>query len=476
VRWDQSLTRRQRAILLALALSVVLVISLLAWSVWSTLGAAASSPLPTPPPTLSPSPTPMPTGVVSPTVSSAFAPTPSPSPTPAEVFDVFRAGIISANVADARDVRVRLDTPLTLVDEFDMTRAIYTHFKAEPPLPIRMALALEALKLGNGEPSQVDVVKQAHSVASLYAPETSELFLRRDWDGSIATIERQLAYGYARAFADYYGDLAALRADAGSLDQQVALAAVGEGDAVVSAWLTNADVPSDPGNPSGAAAAIWSDIADTVCPQWRADESDLWQALSCLDLDLGVPFAVAHFRDGGTEAMDTVVLRPPRSTEQILHPDRYAEGDEPLVLLPIEPALGAGWTLTGTETLGEALMGLVVSSWSKGTVGAEAVAGWGGDLLQVWEGPERSSVVAWQMDWDESRTASLFHGQLLDVMPRPLVRGLIRDTTPPASLTRGRWWSGGQGTVFLYRRANHVWLVWGDTPEAVEAVAVAALP
>ncbi len=472
MRWHQSLTRRQRLILLTLAFGVVSVISLLGWSIWTTMGAAMANPIPTPLPTLMLSPTPMPV---------KDAPEEDPTPTSPQsqsspAFDVYRAGIISADVTEARKAHTHLDTPLTLVNELDMARALYSHYKAQPPLAQRILAVFQVMRIWEGALPQVDVVAQAADVASLYAPESAELYLRRGWNGELPTIETQLAYGYAYAFSNGYGDLAALQEDAGSLDHQLALSAVAKGDAVVSVWLMHEAMPSGPTSLSSAAANIRDDIVHAACPQWRKAEEELLQTISCLDFDLGVTFASARYWNGGTAAMDAAVARPPRSTEQILHPDRLAEVDEPLVLSPIVPALGSAWSLTTTETLGEALMGFVIAGWSEGELDAEAVVGWGGDLLQVWEAPEEGRVVAWQMDWDDSRTAALFQGHLLELMPDALVKGLIRDTTPPAPLTRGRWWSGGQGTVFLYRRANHIWLVWGDTPEAVETVAVAAMP
>ncbi len=407
--------------------------------------------------------------------SGTLASTPSPSPSPVPRFDVFHAGIISGEVAAARQVHTRWDTPLTLVDKLDMARALYAHYQARPPLSTKMWPVLEVLGLWDPGPPSINVVAQSEQMASLYAPETAEFYLRRDWDGALAVVEAQLAYGYARAFSDNYGDLAALQESAGSLDRRLAIAAVAQGDAVVSVWLANDVMPAQPGSLPDAAATIRDHIARVVCPQWRGD-AELLAEIACLDLDLGVDFLSSRYWAGGTAGMDAVVLRPPRSTEQILHPDRYAIPDEPLVLLPIEPALGSSWTLTRTDTLGEALMGLVVAAWSKGEVSADAVAGWGGDLLQVWQSPEGARVAAWQLDWDDSRAAALVYGHLLDVMPRALVKGLIHDTTPPASLPGGRWWSGGQGTIYLYRRANHIWLVWGDDPASVEIVAAAALP
>jgi hypothetical protein len=174
---------------------------------------------------------------------------------------------------------------------------------------------------------------------------------------------------------------------------------------------------------------------------------------------------------GGLQALDEVILRPPRSTEQIMHIDRYLDGDEPRVLTPLEPQLGRDWTLQASDTLGEALTGFILNDWSTGQYSYEAVENWGGDLLQVWDAEDSSKLAVWQLIWDTSPAAVDFYGIMLDLMPRPLLRGIVRDTTPSAGLPRGRWWAGAQGAVFLYRRANRITLIWGSNDTAVEAVA-----
>ncbi len=129
MHWHQSLTRRQRLILLTLALGVVSIISLLGWSIWTTMGAAMANPIPTPLPTLMPSPTPRP---VKDAPEEEPAPTSMPQSQSSPAFDVFRAGIISADVTEARKAHTHLDTPLTLVNELDMARALYSLQGAAP--------------------------------------------------------------------------------------------------------------------------------------------------------------------------------------------------------------------------------------------------------------------------------------------------------------------------------------------------------
>jgi len=463
VSWYRSLTVTQRRILLALALSVVAVVGLLVWSVWSTLQAAQQ---------LSPLPTPATAGeslLPTPTLSSTPTPTLIPSPTATPPFDVSRAGIVAGEVADARQSPTRWGTPLTVVDDTGMAQAIYAHFQRWAPVVPREKPVLEALHLWFWDPLRLDVVAQSEQAAVFYAPEVEELYLRRDWDGSLEILETQLAYGYARPLPDQYGDLVALIEAAPSLDRRLALTAIAEGDAFVSTLLYRGITPGGAGT-----NAVYKEISRTICPQWQTEDA-LLDDLSCLSFRLGADFAVAQYRSGGVQALDEMILRPPRSTEQLLDHERYVGFEEPEVLVPLDVGLGGDWILTATETLGQAVISAVLSEWSNGMAGEDVAVDWGGDLLQVWRGPDDGALSAWQIEWDDSSAAVRFYASLVEVLPRVLVPGLVNDTTAPAALPRGRWWSGRQGSVFLYRQAGMMWLIWGTDAATVETVG-AGLP
>jgi hypothetical protein len=491
VRWYQSLTRNQRLILLSLTLALTVVIALFAWSVWSTVQAVAQDPdaLDAVDPEQAAFATDDVASRLTPTAllqagnplpaTATPSPLPPALPTPVPTFDVFRAGVIAANVADARESRTRWGTPLTLVDRTGLARVFHNHYQVRSPLVLRMQPVLEALNLwvcdaGSADCRvRVDVVTQAKEVAAFYVPEMAELYLRRDWDGPTSTLEHHLAYAYARALPDQFSDISALMAEATSLDLQIALAAVAEGEALVSVWLLNGTVPSDHSASSSQADALRTQIVPAVCPSWQSSEPWL-EELSCLTFDLGVRFVTAQYLEGGVDALDEIVLRPPRSTEQLLHPERYTAPDEPVAVPPLEPGLGRDWQLHTTETLGEALIRWILTAWQPagehqaGETGA--ALDWGGDLLQVWRTADDAWVAAWQIDLDDARAAVRVYGQLLDLMPGPLLTARVTGTIPPASLRGGRWWTNEDGAVFLHRRAERLRLVWGSDADAVERV------
>lgn len=448
------MTSRQIRLLALMGVTLLAVVGVLGWSVWTTLN--------TPTATVSPLPTLSPLTLAPPTPTAA-PPIPMASPTPA--FDFSEVGEISAAVSRARELLPRWETPFTFVTEYELSVILYHRYEEVQPFPVREQRTLQILDLWPTSPVRADVVAQAQAAGAIYISEEGQLYLRRDWAGSADILCKLLAYGYASALPEQYGNLNRLRAEAPTLDQRLALDALAEGDAWFTLTRYAGLAPDDP-----ATAELSALIARAAFPQWRADDTVL--DLNWLSLTMGSRFAAARYADGGIPALDAALRRPPRSTEQLLHPERYAADDHPVLIEPAELQLGRGWELTLTETLGEALMQITFDAWSP--IGsAPIVSGWGGDLLQIWDGPDGARLYLWQTAWDAGQDAATLLPQFKELLPRRI--GYVRDTTLPAGLPHGNWWASFHGAAFLYRQANRIWLVWGDDPESVRAAA-ATLP
>jgi hypothetical protein len=132
---------------------------------------------------------------------------------------------------------------------------------------------------------------------------------------------------------------------------------------------------------------------------------------------------------GGWGLVDTAFeVRPPSSTEQILHPDAYIEADEPKPVR-IRAAL-PGWERTLAGTWGELQTRELLGGSS------EAAAGWGGDRYELWRrGDESALVMRWR--WDTPRDEAEFAARLRDVMGD---RGVVvrRDGTVTLALAPNR--------------------------------------
>jgi hypothetical protein len=125
----------------------------------------------------------------------------------------------------------------------------------------------------------------------------------------------------------------------------------------------------------------------------------------------GAQFVSELLRRGGWELVDTAFeVRPPASTEQVLHPDAYFDADEPKpVRLRAGAVLGAGWDRAHAGTWGELQTRELLGASS------EAAAGWGGDRYELWRSDEASALVMrWRFDTarDEAEFADRARGVL----------------------------------------------------------------
>lgn len=446
---QRGLTLGQRAILSILALAVVGV-----WVfMWQTIratqqGLATVSLLPTP--------TPGPT--------ATFSPTATPAPTPTPGFTLLTAGTLAREVAAARGLLSRWETPLTPVDAYDLSVVLYRRYQTQPPFPLSERALLESLELwpADLEPA-LDPVAQAQLAPALYFPDEEQLYVRRDWSGEIATMRTLVAYSYARALADQYGNFPRLEAESSSLDRRLALESLAQGDALLALWLYAGVTPGSP-----EADALTETVAEIILPQWRTP-APLLERLTRLPLELGSAFAITQYHSGGVAAMDAAVHRPARATRQLLEPESYATWNASQVFDPLTVDLGRDWSVGPGETVGAALMAFTFAEWGGETL-TPTVAGWSHDLLQTWEGPEGKRVVLWQTAWDSTAEATAVFESLVRLAPTRL-SGAVTLTLRPSGVNWGRWWANDGGAVYLYRSSARVWLLWGDDVAAVETIA-----
>ncbi len=109
---------------------------------------------------------------------------------------------------------------------------------------------------------------------------------------------------------------------------------------------------------------------------------------------------------------DTVPYGPrlPRSTEQILHPERYRSGDEPVFLM--FDTNGNGGSLY-EDGLGEFETRLLLTELTGSeSIGSAGAIGWAGDRYAVYSAQSDHALV-WYSVWDTANAADRF-GRLLE--------------------------------------------------------------
>jgi hypothetical protein len=119
----------------------------------------------------------------------------------------------------------------------------------------------------------------------------------------------------------------------------------------------------------------------------------------------GLDLARAIDAHGGPDAMLAAWRRPPESTEQVLHPEKFFARELPWDVVPgPDPPGGA---LLGQGVLGELLLRTLVED-----PGArKAAAGWGGDTWRLWDVEGRTALV-WRSVWDTREDAVEFEEAL----------------------------------------------------------------
>ena len=215
---------------------------------------------------------------------------------------------------------------------------------------------------------------------------------------------------------------------------------------------------------------------DAVSVERRVTQGDLWARKSIEDLTreederyssyrkgIGAFFPalltetfIFRYRDGlhfvetlrrarPAVSLDEVFRRPPQSSEQVLHPEKYLSGESPReVELDLEGFADEGWRATATTPLGEiGVRGLLMAG-----IGADearrAAAGWGGDRSFVFEREGSAPLFVWRTVWDTPRDAQEFFRAYNLMLQRRAAPGNAalgeseREWREGASLTRVR--------------------------------------
>lgn len=214
------------------------------------------------------------------------------------------------------------------------------------------------------------------------------------------------AHEYTHALQDAAFDTGAAH-DALVGDDDAALARLGleEGDASVAMLLWGL-------------AHLTSDellgVSQTPVPDMRGIPEWMVRQLE-LPYLAGAEFVGQLYASGGWDAIDAAYADPPVSTEQLLHPDKYAADEAPIPVAPVDLATGlstadgAAWEATETTTLGEAMISIWLAGIGVTSDDANVAAdGWGGDALSLASGPAGAWALAFHVTWDAPAQAEEF--------------------------------------------------------------------
>ncbi len=362
------------------------------------------------------------TPTAAPSGAPSALPTASPSPTAGRTPGPSDAATLTALYRQIEDqvialrglpLKQRLDP--TILSEAEL-RAKFTAQFAQENTPDQVAtseLQLKALGLlpqdASLETLYLDLM--GAQVAGFYDPAAKQIYVVAR-TGTVGPTEKAtFAHEFDHALQDQSFDLEKiLDAPVGRGDLMLARRAFVEGDAtfVLGQWMVGYLSPAElgqilAGDPAAQAAL------DKVPAILRESLTFPYTA--------GFAFVNGLHSSGGWPAVDAAFGRLPDSTEQVLHPQKWTAGEEP-VAVPLEGAalaarLGAGWKATPEDTLGEFQIRAWLQARGADGVGGHpdgsaAAAGWGGDRIVLLRGPNGAYALAIVTAWDTQKDADEF--------------------------------------------------------------------
>lgn len=285
-------------------------------------------------------------------------------------------------------------------------------------------------------PAEKDMLKTQmelleSQVGGFYDPQTDSFALMKAFDGGLAKVI--LAHELTHALDDQLYDIdGMLEKLEGNADAQLAYHAVveGSGTATMADWvLAHMGEEITMEDMTANADMGTAGLEDAPAALWKPLMMVYLRGAAFLKRSDNVGAGQNPMQKIDRADLERAFTNPPRSTEQVLHPEKYWDEkylDEPKpVEIDTTAAEADGWTLVSKQTLGEAVLALATSRENeRGGLDVSnqfsifgvrytnrAAEGWGGDRYIVMKKGEqvffRLSTV-----WDTKKDADQFYERM----------------------------------------------------------------
>lgn len=241
------------------------------------------------------------------------------------------------------------------------------------------------------------------NVAGFYDEDLDTMFLLDD----LGAADREtLVHELQHALQDQHFDLGKLiDYTPGDSDRVTATHALAEGDAMSTMFdVTLGDAfMMDPG------ALRFAMVASVAMMEGGQATPRVLQASLIAPYVDGFRFVQTLRQRGGWHAVNEAFRKPPTSTEQLLHLDKFDAREAPVKVPkpPLPP--GSGWKESDSDVLGEQGLRMILEQWGRVDDAQKAAAGWGGDRYMVAkrdrDDGEVAVAVAWLLAFDDEAEA-----------------------------------------------------------------------
>ncbi len=236
-------------------------------------------------------------------------------------------------------------------------------------------------------------------IAGLYVPRDKALYVVDDGSAKAGSAEERtvLVHEIVHAIQDEHFDLGArVRWREGGSDETAAIHALGEGDATLAMLLdTSRGEPIPKSFVDGFTSLMRESnrrmVGDRVPPALADALVDPYVE--------GMRFVWSLYDRGGWDAVNAAWRAPPATTEQLLHPEKFARREAPIALAG-DAAAPAGFTVLSQGPVGELDLRDWLAAFLPFEEAGALAAGWGNGRVALFgRGAERALHV--RVRWDE---------------------------------------------------------------------------
>lgn len=185
----------------------------------------------------------------------------------------------------------------------------------------------------------------------------------------------------------------------------------------------------------------------------------------------GARFVEAVRRSRGEQGVNELFQRPPASSEQILHQEKYQQNELPReVELDENGFANAGWKSVTSTPLGEiGVRGLLMAGISEKEA-VRAAAGWGGDRAYLFERAGGAPLFVWKTVWDKPSDAQEFFSAYNSLRSH---KGAQVSATSAGDVAQTVWRENGRVTI-VQRTVESVVVIRGAEADVTVALGLAS--
>lgn len=141
----------------------------------------------------------------------------------------------------------------------------------------------------------------------------------------------------------------------------------------------------------------------------------------------GENFILFLYNLGGWNKVNQAYENIPKSTEQIMHPEKYLINENPIKVEGIKLNISE-WTIAKIDTYGEYFLKVMLSNWIDDNLSEKVAEGWGGDNFTFYIKENVSNYIFfWKIAWDTENDALEFLNCFREMMNRTNAIEIMKD-------------------------------------------------